>query len=98
MLAERHIAVSAADFDPHPVAQAVAPVRLACPVKSRPDQREADFDASPMRRGVARREVAVDAVIDRDIVDLDADRLGDVERPVLLDPNLAVIIVDPLFG
>ncbi len=98
MFADRDDAVGIADPDPYSVAHRLADTGFKFAVESRLDQRETDLDPLPPRAVVASRDFAEDAVGDRVIVDLHPNCLGDIERPVLGDHDVACEVADPLLG
>jgi hypothetical protein len=97
VLALGNDAVGTPDADSNAVALCLDPGRLGLAIERGADQVEPDLDPPSAGRVVAGREIAENAVIDRDILDPHMDRLGNVKRSVWLDRNLAVEAQDPLF-
>ncbi len=96
--AGRHIAVRIAQLDADAALDCflAGPDRL--PIKGGVDKLEADANVAASRNAIADRKVAKDAVIDPDILGRDLDRLGDVDRPVLQDGDVALKALDPFLG
>ena len=88
--AGRHIAVGSPSLmrTPPLIRLFAGPDRL--PIEGGVNELEADANIAASRGAIADRKVAKDAVIDPDILDRDPDRLGDVDRPVLQDGDIAV--------
>ena len=98
MLARRDGSFGAADADANAVGEGLDLVGLNLPVEPGIGQLEPDLDPAAAGRPIFGREIAIDAVVDRDVFDTDVDCLGDVERAVTADRDIAVEAQDALLG
>ena len=96
MLADRDDHVGVTDLDPHPVVLRLNAVGFGLAVAAGFEQRKSNFHPLPARTVIARRNFATYAAVDGDILGLDADRLGDIDRAVLGDHDIAGEVDDSL--
>src|SRR4029079_15363917 len=98
MVAGRNRPVRVADLDPHAIGETRNARGDRHSVEGCALEGEADAHRATVGAPVAGRKIAEDAVVDRDILDLDVDRLGDLERAVLLDLDVTEEAADALVG
>ena len=87
-----------ADVDARPVLERFGVIRLGLAVALDADDFKGHLHARPQRPGIARREVAVDATLDRFAGGDDGDRLGHRQPAVAVDGDVASVVDDPLRG
>jgi hypothetical protein len=83
---------------PHAVRNGLGPGMDGHPVHRRAAEGEADPDLRPVSSAIAGREIAIDAPVDAVMLGTDVDRLGDFERRILLDLNVADEALNALLG
>jgi hypothetical protein len=89
MLADGDVAVRVAELDPHAVSERLDRRFDRASVERGALEGEADVELRAVRASVAGREIAVDAVVDKVVFGADVDGLGNLDRAVLLNLNVA---------
>ncbi len=98
MLAEIDVAVGVAELDADAVPGRSDRCLDRAAVEGGAFEREADMELGTVRAAVAGREVTIDAVVDPVMLDSHVDRLGNLDRAILLDLDIAQVAKDALIG